>query len=94
MGVTTQLTEEDGQIIVSRSQDVSAILDFAKAAHNEGKTGRDGGRYVATIPPVVIEHYCNTKGITFKQWVSDPEVRRRFLNDPDYSYLRIWKGKV
>jgi hypothetical protein len=43
---------------------------------------------------VVIEHYCNVKGITFQQWCNDPEVRRKFLNDPDYSDLRIWKGTV
>lgn len=94
MDVRTKFKEEDDRLIVTRSQDVSGIVDYAKAMHNEGKTGRADGRYLATIPGIVIEHYCNTKGITFKQWVSDAEVRKRFLNDPDYSYFRIWKGKV
>jgi len=84
---------DEGAVIV-RSQDVGAIVDYAKAMHNEGFTGRAGTKYVATIPNLAIEHYCNTKGITYREWCTNPEVRKRFLNDPDYADLRIWKGKV
>ena len=94
MSIKTTYTEQDGKLIVTRSQNVGAIVDFAKAAHNEGMHGRPDARHVATIPGVVIEHYCNVRGITFRQWCTDPEVRRRFLNDPNYADLRIWKGKV
>ncbi len=94
MTVYTKYTEQDDQIIITRAQNVGAIVDHAKALHNEGFHGRPDARLVATIPAVVIEHYCNTHGITYQQWCRDPDVRRRFLNDPDYGDLRIWKGKV
>lgn len=94
MTISTTYTQEDDRIIVTRAQNVGAIVDFAKAAHNEGMWGRPDARLVATIPGVVIEHYCNTHGITFRQWCTDPDVRKRFLNDPDYADLRIWKGKL
>jgi hypothetical protein len=94
MTVQTFYKQEDDRIIVTRAQNVGAIVDRAKALSNEGFHGRPGARVVASIPPVVIEHYCNVKGITFQKWCTDPEIRKKFLNDPDYADLRIWKGKV
>ncbi|MCA3039420.1 MAG: hypothetical protein ING37_02290 [Rhodocyclaceae bacterium] len=94
MTVQTFYKQEDDRIIVTRAQNVGAIVDRAKALSNEGFHGRPDARVVASIPPVVIEHYCNVKGITFQQWCTDPEIRKKFLNDPDYADLRIWKGKV
>lgn len=94
MTVHTTYREEGDSLVITRAQNVGAIVDRNKALSNEGFTGRPGARVVASIPPVVIEHYCNVKGITLHQWMTDPEVRKRFLNDPDYADLRIWKGKV
>jgi len=94
MTVQTFYREEDDKLIVTRKQDVGAIVDYAKACHNEGFHGHSDARVVATIPQVVIEHYLNTRGKTLRDWMTDPELRRQFLNDPDYGDLRIWKGKV
>lgn len=94
MTVQTFYKEEDDQLVITRTQNVGAHVDMVKALSNEGFTGRPDARVVASIPPVVIEHYCNVKGITLHQWCTDPEIRKRFLNDPDYADLRIWKGKV
>lgn len=94
MTIQTHYTFEDDKTIVHRTQNVGAIVDYAKACHNEGFTGTKDIKVLATIPPVVIEHYLNVHGITMHQWCNDPDVRRKFLNDPDYGDLRIWKGKV
>jgi hypothetical protein len=94
MTVQTSYKLEEDQIIVTRSQDVGAIVERAKALSNEGYHGRADARVVASIPPVVIEHYCNLKGVTFHQWCTDPGIRKAFLNDPDYADLRIWKGRI
>lgn len=94
MTVQTFYTPEEDQIVITRKQMVGGIVDYAKAMSNEGFHGTGDARFVATIPAVVIEHYCNTHGISFHEWTSNPEVRKRFLNDPEYSDLRIWKGTV
>lgn len=94
MSVQTSYREEDDKIIVQRQQNVGAIVDYAKACHNEGFWGRPDARVVATIPQVVIEHYLNVRGKTLRDWTSDPELRKQFLNDPDYADLRIWKGRI
>lgn len=94
MTVQTSYAFEDDKIIVHRTQNVGLIVDSAKALHNEGFHGRPDARVVARIPEVVIEAYINAKGISMQEWCRNPDVRRKFLNDPDYSDLRIWKGTV
>lgn len=94
MTIQTHYAHEDDKLVVHRVQNVAAIVDSAKALSNEGFHGRPDARVVARIPEVVIEHYLNTKGISMAEWCRNPEVRRKFLNDPDYSDLRIWKGTV
>lgn len=94
MSVQTTYKVEDDQIIVQRSQNVGVILDYAKACHNQGFHGGPDHKVVATIPQAVIEHYLNTRGKTLRDWMTDPDLRRQFLNDPDYGDLRIWKGRV
>lgn len=94
MTVFTKYSEQGDDIIVTRGQNVGAIVDYAKACHNEGFVGGPDHKVVATIPQVVIEHYLNTRGKTLRDWMTDGDLRRQFLNDPDYGDLRIWKGKV
>lgn len=94
MTVQTTYTEEDDRLVVTRKQNVGQIVDFAKACHNEGFVGGPDHKVVATIPQVVIEHYLTTRGKTLRDWMTDAELRRQFLNDPDYGDLRIWKGRV
>jgi hypothetical protein len=94
MSIQTTYTQEDDRIIVTRSQNVGAIVDRAKALSNEGFHGRPDARVVASIPPVVIEHFLNVQGKTMRDWLNDPGLRKKFLNDPDYADLRIWKGKL
>lgn len=94
MAVQTHYKHEGDQLLITRTQNVGAIVDRAKALSNEGFTGRNGARVVASIPPVVIEHYLNVQGKTMHDWMTDPDLRKKFLNDPDYGDLRIWKGRV
>lgn len=94
MTVQTSYKVEEDRIVVTRSQNVGAIVDRAKALSNEGFHGRPDARVVASIPNVVIEHYLTLQGKTLRDWTTDPGLRKKFLNDPDYADLRIWKGTV
>ena len=94
MTVQTRYLEEDDKVIVQRWQNVGAIVDYAKACHNQGFHGGPDHKVVATIPPVAIEHFLNVQKKTLRDWITDPGLRQKFLNDPDYGDLRIWKGRV
>lgn len=94
MTVQTSYKLEEDRIVVTRSQNVGAIVDRAKALSNEGFHGRPDARVMASIPGVVIEHYLTLQGKTLRDWMTDPGLRKKFLNDPDYADLRIWKGRA
>lgn len=83
-----------GDITFETRQDVSAILEDAKARSNEGYHGSSEMRHAARLPMAAIDRYCNDKGITFHEWCSNKTHVRAMLNDPDLSAFRVWGGKV
>lgn len=94
LDLETRFHFHDGNMTVERIQDCDPIAEYAKAAHNQGHHGSSEMRHAAKIPNVLIEHYCNRHGITYHEWIANPEHIRRMLNDPDLAAFRIWKGKV
>jgi hypothetical protein len=85
---------EDGGAVVVREQQVNAIVDDCKARHNEGKWQAEGVKHVARIPNVVIEHYCNVNNIKLSEFIRNEEHIKRLCEDPAFSDLRIWPGKL
>ena len=53
--LNTKISAEDDKVIISRSQDVSAILDFNKEKQIEGYNRKSDLRHVTSIPFVVVE---------------------------------------
>ena len=43
---------------------------------------------------VLVEAYCNDRGITFDQFMGDPAHIRAMVNDPALDAFRIWRGRV
>lgn len=93
-GVKTHIALQDGALITGTSQDCTAIVDHVKALRNEGYHGSKDMRLAASVPFVVVEKYCNDKGITFREFSQDESHKVAFLNDPNYRNLRVWEGKV
>lgn len=86
--------EDDGRIIVRRQQDVAAIVDDAKARANEGLHGHKDMKHKMRVPNVVVEHYCNTWGITLREFINNPEHAKRMFNSPEFADLRIAPGRM
>lgn len=93
-GVTTTIAMQDGALITGTTQNCDAILDHVAALRNEGFHGSKDMRLAARVPAVVVEQYCNNKGITFREFSQSETHKIAFLNDPDYSALRVWGGRV
>lgn len=90
----TSLKEEEGRLIIGLSQDCTPIAEHAKALQNAGIHGTSEMRHAARIPQVIVEKYCNDRGITFREFMNDQTHVRRILNDPDNAMFRVWKGRV
>lgn len=90
---TTRISVVDGLMVVKRSQDCTVIADHCKALNNETEQ-RGDVRLAARLPEVVVERYCNENGITFGEFVGNPEHIRRVCNDPALAAFRVWPGVI
>lgn len=94
LGVTRRIFgDDDGNLTVEASQDLTALLDRNKAAANDrGKCiTSDYSNPVATIPPVVALMWLEQEGWWVFDAGKDPDVERKLnqkLNSSDWRHLR------
>lgn len=91
---TRYIENSDGTAQIVRGQLVGAAVDACKELHNTGLHGSKDMRHLASVPPVVVEHYCNVWGIDLKEFIRNPEHARRMLNSPEFADFRIAPGQV
>lgn len=80
--------------LITRTQRVKEIIDTNKALRNEGLTGRNGMTLVGRIPTSIVDHYCAINKITLNEFLTNQDHKKRLLNDPNFSDLRVWEGKL
>lgn len=93
-GMQTGILVQDGQMVVSNTQDCTPIAEYAKAQHNQGMHGTSEMKHAARIPMVMVEKYINDNNITFAEWTRDKAHIKRMLQDPALAHFRIWPGKI
>lgn len=93
-GVKSVVALQGSDLVTGTVQDCTPIVERTKALHNEGIHGSSEMRHAATFPFVLVEKYCNDKGITFEQFMNGREHVRAMLSDPALSHFRVWGGRV
>jgi len=85
----------DGTATVQQVSDVSDAIARAQALQKEGfhQTGT-GDKHVASIPIPLLTEWAQKRGKTFADVMQDDGLMKAFLEDPDNSFCRIWKGKL
>ncbi|SDQ42147.1 hypothetical protein [Pseudoxanthomonas sp. CF125] len=71
-----------------------AIVDAVRERANAGHIGSSDMRYLGEVTPFMLQKYCDKTGVTWDQAMQNPDHFRRILNDPENSYMRVWKGRV
>lgn len=96
LGLTEAFHIAPGQssFAIETMQDVEPILENNKRRQNDGDgfTASREGRYIASIPLVIIEKWKNELGVDIFNKNHQPAIRR-LLNDPDWRYLRTSLGR-
>lgn len=92
--ILTKALIDDDVLTVRRIQDVEPILEDAKARHNAGLHGSADFKHAASLPNVLVERYCADNGITFEEFVKNPDHIRRMVNDPALAHFRVWPGRL
>lgn len=88
------------RLIIERVQDIEPIIESNKRkmndnyGHSESTRWKGEFHHVASIPEVVIEKWCKDHGFTFADFINDPKIYKRFLNDSANSHFRTKPGKI
>lgn len=89
-GVMERMIEQDGKLVVSRSQDIQALIDQNKVEAEEAPSmfGEAAVRKIGSIPFVVAEQWSRECGeaIGTKAFA---EYCKRKLMDGDFAKFRI-----
>ena len=93
-GVQTVIELQGDDLVTGTIQDCTPFVEYAHAMRAAGNVGSSEFRYAMTIPDVIQEQYCNLNGISYREWMTNPEHLKRLLNSPDFKKLRIWEGRV
>lgn len=93
-GISTTIQVDDDKTYYGRSQDCAPVLDLTSSLRSAGAVGSNEMRHCASIPAVIVEHYCNVNGVSFHEFMNNPVHVNRMLADPDLKAFRIWEGKV
>ena len=94
--ITEEWSENSEGLVVERKQvGIADHIDYCQARQNEGFHGPSSDfKLKASIPAILVEHYCQQHGITIKEFLGNQEHIRRMVNDPDLAYFRIAPGRM
>lgn len=93
-GTQTRVWVEDGKLVSGTRQDPTPINEHAQALHNIGEHGSSDMRLAARVSFVDLERWLNAQGVTWAEFTQSEELKRRFLNDSNREFPRIWTGRV
>lgn len=87
--------EQDGRQAIETVENVSHVVERAKALHNAGRTRTGmGDRHVASIPITVLDAWARQIGKKYQDVMQDQALMTRFLRDPANGYFIIDKASV
>ena len=84
-GYRATFLKSDGKITIASEEDCTAAIERNKVLEERALPGEEF-RHVAYVPRVVAQRAQN-EGWDDGDWA-------KWLNDPDHSKLRSWKGQI
>lgn len=86
--VKTKIKEEDGNVVIARSQDVQAILDYNKEKQIAGTVAGGEMRHVGQVPFVVVEAWLRESGLKLGSKEFAEYVKKKLLSG-EFSKLLV-----
>jgi len=84
----------DAYVYTAKLDDLKLVSDLCQKMQNENMTGDKEMPLLGIVPNWVVMKYICENGITYAQFMTNPEHATRLLNHPDNAYFRIKKGIV
>lgn len=84
----------EAHIYEANMDDLHAVADYCKARQNAGLVGDSDMRPLMTVPGIIVQQYMNENGVSYPEFMRNPEHAKRMMNDPALSAFRIHRGRV
>jgi hypothetical protein len=76
----TKYFDEDGKIIIQRSQDIETILEFNKQRNIEGHNRKSDMRLAGSIPFVVVEQWVKESGLKIGSKEFSEYIKKKLMS--------------
>lgn len=76
----TRYFDEDGKIIIQRSQDIEDILEFNKQRNMEGHNRKSDMRLAGSIPFVVVEQWVKESGLKIGSKEFSEYIKKKLMS--------------
>ena len=88
--------EATGETAIQTITNVEKILEANKRAFNDsdGRHRSEAFNRYASIVPEAADEWCKPRGISYREFMSNPEIIMLFLRDPDNAAWRTHTGKL
>ena len=84
----------EAHIYEANLDDIRAVADHCQALQNAGMTGDRDMWALMTVPAIIVQQYMNENGVSYPEFIRNPEHAKRMLNDPALSAFRIHRGRI
>ena len=84
----------DAYVYTAKLDDLKLVSDLCQKMQNANMTGDKDMPLLGIVPNWVVMKYICENGITYAQFMRNPEHATRLLNHPDNAYFRVQKGTV
>lgn len=93
--VETFHLDNDGTATIQHQTDVSGILKANKFQRDHaGRYTSEAFNHKARIPVDIAKQWCKQQGVKYSEFMANPRILKRFLNDPDNGVWLTRKGRV
>jgi hypothetical protein len=87
--------QHEAYVTAVDKSELDIVAAHCGALKSSGQTKTpDGDWMVMSAHPWTIVHWCNINGVSFKQFMREPKLMDRFINDPDNAAFRVHGGRV
>lgn len=76
------------------ARQVKAVMDNAAALRSVGHGNGSDMKLCMSVDGFVIQAWCDKHGVSWTDFMNDPDMTKRFVEDPDNAAFRIWEGRV
>ena len=76
----TRYFDEDGKIIIQRSQDIESVLEFNKQRNIEGHNRKSDMRLAGSIPFVVVEQWVKESGLKIGSKEFSEYIKKKLMS--------------